>query len=284
MFKKYLELIKLRIILGNLISVIGGYFLASKDKIINYMFVINLLLSVALVIASSCILNNIIDRDIDRKMERTKNRVLVKGLISIKLSIMYASILAILGFYILLTKINFLSACLAFLGFIIYVFIYSAYMKRYSIYSTIVGSFSGAVPPIIGYCAVTNKIDICVFILFIMFSIWQIPHSYAIAILFVKDYQTANIPLLPLVKGIHVAKNHIIFYILAFIVMTFMLTLTGYTGYIFLIVSLLINLFWLSISLLGYKTSNNQVWAKKVFIVSILVITTLSLMMSLDSN
>ncbi|PPI88397.1 protoheme IX farnesyltransferase [Candidatus Pantoea edessiphila] len=282
MLKKYLQLIKPKIIFGNLISVIGGFLLASKGNV-NYALFCNTIVSVALVIASSCILNNIIDRDIDKKMERTKYRILVSYSNSLKMIVFYAIILGISGFFLLYFNVNFLSMGLAVTGFIIYVFAYSLYMKRKSIHGTLIGSIAGAMPPAIGYCAVTNRFDICALILTSIFVLWQMPHSYAIAILCLNDYKLAKIPILPVIKGITTTKNHIIFYIMIFFVCMSMLTITGYTSYQYLIVSSVVSLLWFFIALSGYKTSNNIIWARQLFIFSVFTITVLSIMMSIDS-
>ena len=100
MIKRYLQVTKPGIIFGNLISVIGGFLLASKGSI-DYSLFLFTLVGVSLVVASGCVYNNYIDRDIDKKMERTKNRVMVKGLISPKLSLVYATVLGIAGFAML---------------------------------------------------------------------------------------------------------------------------------------------------------------------------------------
>ncbi len=181
-------------------------------------------------VASGCVFNNYIDRDIDRKMERTKNRVLVKGLISPEASLVYATLLGIAGFMLLWFGANPLACWLGVMGFVVYVGVYSLYMKRHSVYGTLIGSLSGAAPPVIGYCAVTGDFDSGAAILLAIFSLWQMPHSYAIAIFRFKDYQAANIPVLPVVKGISVAKNHITLYIVAFAVATLMLSLAATPG------------------------------------------------------
>ncbi|PVF11392.1 protoheme IX farnesyltransferase, partial [Yersinia pestis] len=148
------------------------------------------------------------------------NRVLVKGLIDPKVSLIYASVLGIAGMLLLYVAANALAMMLAVIGFVIYVGVYSLYMKRKSVYGTLIGSLSGAAPPVIGYCAVTGQFDTGALILLLIFSLWQMPHSYAIAIFRFKDYQAANIPVLPVIKGISVTKNHITLYILAFMVAT----------------------------------------------------------------
>ena len=119
-------------------------------------------------------------------------------------------------------------------------------------------------------------------ILLLIFSLWQMPHSYAIAIFRFKDYQSASIPVLPVKYGISVTKNHIFRYILAFAVATLMLTLSGYAGYSYFVVAALISVGWLAMAQAGFKTTNDQVWAKKLFMFSIIAITTLSVMMSID--
>lgn len=224
MIKQYLQVTKPGIIFGNLISVIGGFLLASKSSI-DYPRFIATLFGVSLVVASGCVFNNVIDRDIDKKMERTKNRVMVKGLISVKVSLSYAAALGIAGFALLYVAANPLAMWLSVMGFAVYVGLYSLYMKRHSVYGTLIGSLSGAAPPVIGYCAVSNQFDAGALILMLIFSLLQMPHSYAIAIFRFKDYQAANIPVLPVVKDFSVAKNHITLYIVAFTVVTLMLSL-----------------------------------------------------------
>ncbi|MGV7963651.1 heme o synthase [Photorhabdus tasmaniensis] len=283
MIKQYLQVTKPGIIFGNLISVIGGFLLASKG-VIDYPLFISTLFGVSLVVASGCVFNNYIDRDIDRIMERTKNRVLVKGLIDPKISLIYASILGIAGMVLLYVAANALAMQLAIIGFVVYVGVYSLYMKRKSVYGTLIGSLSGAAPPVIGYCAVTGQFDTGALILLLIFSLWQMPHSYAIAIFRFKDYQAANIPVLPVIKGISVAKNHIILYILAFMIATLMLAISGYAGYKYLIVAAAVSIWWLGMALSGYKTANDRVWARKLFVFSIVAITSLSVMMSVDPN
>ncbi|BES83922.1 protoheme IX farnesyltransferase [Pectobacterium araliae] len=283
MIKQYLQVTKPGIIFGNLISVIGGFLLAAQGRI-DYPLFLATLVGVSLVVASGCVFNNVIDRDIDKKMERTKNRVLVKGLISLKVTLVYASLLGIAGFALLYIAANPLAMWLAVMGFVVYVGVYSLYMKRHSVYGTLIGSLSGAAPPVIGYCAVSNQFDAGALILLLIFSLWQMPHSYAIAIFRFKDYQAANIPVLPVVKGISVAKNHITLYIVAFAVATLMLSLGGYAGYKYLIVAAAVSVWWLGMALSGYKNAiDDRIWARKLFVFSIVAITSLSVMMSVDS-
>ena len=216
-------------------------------------------------------------------MARTRHRVLAQGLISPKIAVFYASLLGTAGIILLRVSTNMLSAGIVLIGFVIYVLVYSLYLKRNSVYSILIGSLAGAAPPLAGYCAVSNQFDTGAIILLLIFSLWQIPHSYAIAVFRFDDYTAAEIPVLPVKLGMPAAKKHILGYILAFIGATLMLTFSGYTGYIYLVVVVTMGLFWLYMAWSGYKTSDDRVWAKKLFVFSILSVTVLSLMMAIDT-
>jgi protoheme IX farnesyltransferase len=279
--KHFIQITKPGIIFGNVLSVAGGFFLASKGHV-DFGLFLAAAIGTSLVVASGCVFNNCIDRDIDVKMERTKNRVLVQGLVSLKLALIYASLLGLAGVGLLYTKANPLAALFAVIGFVIYVGFYSLYLKRKSVHGTLVGSLSGAMPPVIGYVAVSNSFDLAALTLLVMFSLWQMPHSYAIAIFRFNDYRAASIPVLPVLRGIVVAKRHILIYILAFLVATLMLTIGGYAGFSYLAVAAGMGMYWLYMAWTGYKAVDDTVWARKLFVFSILTITALSVMMSVD--
>jgi len=279
--KHFIQITKPGIIFGNVLSVAGGFFLASKGHVDFGLFLIAMI-GTSLVVASGCVFNNCIDRDIDLKMERTKNRVLVQGLVSLKLALAYATVLGVVGVGLLYYKANALAALFAVIGFVIYVGFYSLYLKRKSVHGTLVGSLSGAMPPVIGYVAVSNSFDLAALTLLVMFSLWQMPHSYAIAIFRFNDYLAASIPVLPVKRGIRVAKRHILIYILAFLLATLMLTFGGYAGLNYLAVAAAMGMYWLYMAWTGYKAKDDTVWARKLFVFSIFTITALSVAMSLD--
>ncbi len=281
MIKQYLLLTKPGIVFGNLISVAGGFFLASRGNIDLVLFLATAL-GVSLIIASGCVFNNYIDRDIDEKMERTRNRALVRGLVPPAHAILYACALGIAGVTLLHKTANPLATTLTLAGFVVYVGLYSLWLKRRSVYGTLVGSLSGAVPPVVGYCAVSNRFDMGAAILLLIFSLWQMPHSYAIAIFRFNDYLTANIPVLPVIRGISAAKRQIVLYIAAFLVATLMLSISGYAGYSYFVVAAVSGACWLWMGVSGYTAADDRVWAKKLFVCSIVTITALSVMMSVD--
>ncbi|WP_313430907.1 heme o synthase [Pseudomonas sp.] len=281
--KHFIQITKPGIIFGNVLSVAGGFFLASKGHV-DFALFLAVVIGTSLVVASGCVFNNCIDRDIDHKMERTKNRVMVQGGMSLTLALVYATLLGVAGFSLLYVQANPLSAFCALIGFIVYVGFYSLWLKRKSVHGTLVGSLSGAMPPVIGYCAVSNSFDLAAVTLLVMFSLWQMPHSFAIAIFRFKDYSAANIPVLPVARGILAAKKQIVLYVLAFLLATLMLTLGGYAGLGYLAVAAAMGLYWLYMAWGGYKAEDDSKWARKVFGFSILTVTALSVMMGLDSQ
>jgi protoheme IX farnesyltransferase len=281
LIKKFYSLTKPGIIFGNLITTIGGFFLSARGNV-NYVTLFSALLGISLVVACGCVFNNIIDRDIDSLMERTKNRALVQGLISTRVAFIYGLVLGILGFFILFVGTTLSAVAIAFVGLLVYVGIYSLWLKRHSIYGTLVGSISGAVPPVVGYCSVSGSFDIGALLLFIILSIWQIPHSYAIAIYRFNDYANAKIPVLPVIKGIRCTKIQMLIYVIAFVIATLMLSLLHYTGYMYFITALVLGIFWIRLSILGFSAQDDKTWARKNFLFSVICITILSIMMSID--
>lgn len=282
--KNYLNLIKPGIVIGNLISCTGGFLTASHGNI-QYIHLIYVIIGMSLIISSGCIFNNIIDRDIDSIMDRTKNRILAqKNTISIKKTIVFTIILNIIGLLFLICTKNLFTILLANIGFFIYVIVYSYWMKRKFSYSTIVGSISGSMPPVIGYCTASNQFDMGALILLLIFSFWQIPHSYAITIFRNQDYKKAKIPTFMITQGIKKTRIHIIICIIGFILSTALLTITGYTSITFLFIISIINTFWLYESLYKYKLiKDNSLWSKRIFILSIIIIIFLNLLLSIDS-
>jgi protoheme IX farnesyltransferase len=281
MFKQYLALTKPGIIGGNLIAGGAGFFMAAKGNV-DWLLFIATMAGIILIIASGCVYNNFIDRDIDGKMQRTQNRALVKRLVPLNIALAYASILGIAGFSVLYFFTSQYAFILGVIGFAVYVGLYSLYFKRKSVYGTAIGSLSGACPPVIGYCAVTNQFDSGAIILLAIFCLWQIPHSYAIAIYRFKDYQAAKIPVLPVIEGIQAARAHIIAYIIAFVAVSLMLAHQNYVGMVYAVVMSVLGLYWLYIAIAKYSEAEQVQWGKDLFIFSIVTITCFSILISID--
>jgi len=279
--RTYYMLTKPGIILGNLITTVGGFALASRG-VIDFGLFIAMFLGLGLIIASACVCNNAIDRKADEKMARTKNRPLPQGLISPRSALVFALVLGALGTAILARYTSLLTLLVALAGFFFYVVMYSIWKYRSSA-GTLVGSISGAMPPVVGYCAAGGQLDVGAFLLFALLVLWQMPHFYSIAIYRCHEYASASIPVLPVVRGMYVTKLHMLFYILAFLATLPLLLTFHYAGYVYLITASLLGTLWLLLCIRGFKAGNDQLWARTMFRFSLLVITALSLLISLDT-
>lgn len=277
----YYLLTKPGIILGNLVTVAAGFLLASKG-IIDFWLFFATLMGLTFIMASACVFNNFIDRSIDKKMERTKSRALVTGLISGPNAIAFAIFLGIIGNLILFFYTNVLTVMVAGIGFFVYVILYSIW-KSHTIYGTAIGSIAGAVPPVVGYCAVSNHFDIGAFILFMMLVLWQMPHFFSIAMYHFDDYSAAELPVLPVIKGVLRTKIHMLLYILAFIFTASLLVFFNYTGYLYLIVTLFAGLAWLGLCMKGFSRVDDHIWGRDMFRVSLVMINAICFVIPFDT-
>lgn len=276
----YYLLTKPGIILGNLITFSAGFLLASKGNIDGGLYVATLI-GLACVMASACVFNNYIDRPIDKKMSRTRDRALVTGLISGRNAIIFAIVLGIIGNGILFQYTNALAVFVAGVGFFVYVVLYSLW-KSHTIYSTAIGSIAGAIPPVVGYCAVSNQFDLAALILFAMLVLWQMPHFFSIAIYHLDDYTAANLPVLPIQKGIFRTKIHMVIYIIVFLMTSALLTFFNYTGDLYLIVAACFGLAWLVLCLAGFVSRDDTRWSKYMFRWSLVLIGAICLVVPFD--
>jgi heme o synthase len=239
-----------------------------------------MLAGISLVIGSACVFNNVIDRRIDALMTRTKRRALVRGAVSPSRALILGGLLGAVGFGLLGAFTNLLTVLLALFGYLIYIVAYGL-TKRRAPFGTVVGSLSGAVPPLVGYCAVTGRFDAAALVLFGILVLWQMPHFYAIAIFRLEDYQAAGLPVLPAKRGIHITKIYILGYIAVFALIAPLLTPLGFTGPLYLIVAALLGASWFWVGLQGFRTKDDRAWARRMFGFSLVVICVLSLVISL---
>jgi protoheme IX farnesyltransferase len=273
MIKDYYTLTKPGIIYGNAITVIAGFFLASHAGI-DWKLLVLVLIGLSLIIASGCVFNNYIDRDIDALMERTKKRALVRRTIPLNNALIFGVVLGALGIWILAAYTNKVTLIVSLIGLFVYVVIYSMWLKRSSIHSALIGGISGAVPPVVGYVAVSGTIDVGAIILFSILVLWQMPHSFAIAIYRLGDYSSAHIPVLPVVRGIRATKIQIAVYTVLFVIATLMLFVFGYSGKLYVILMSIVGVVWIWIAGKGLTTrsTDDRTWAKKLFMFSIITL------------
>jgi protoheme IX farnesyltransferase len=279
--REYLLLTKPGIILGNLVSFCGGYFLAARGRI-DWLLLLATGLGVALVMACGCTCNNLIDRDIDARMARTRRRSLVTGAVSPLAAAVFAMALGGGGFALLAACSGLLVVAVVLAGLLSYVVLYSLYGKRRSVHGTLIGSLAGATAPVAGYCAVSGRLDREALLLLVIFCLWQMPHAYAIAIARLRDYDAAGIPVLPVLRGIARTKRQIVLFILAFIAAALALPLLHYAGWAYCAAVAAVGAGWLRLAWSGRAAGDDRAWARAVFGFSLLVVTVLSVMMSID--
>ncbi|OGL22721.1 protoheme IX farnesyltransferase [Candidatus Saccharibacteria bacterium RIFCSPHIGHO2_01_FULL_45_15] len=265
MVREYYQLIKPGIMYSNAIAALAGFLLASQWNI-DWLLLLVTIAGVMFVIASACVCNNYIDRGIDVRMKRTKKRALVSGVISGTNAIVYCIVLGLIGF-LLLSFTNALTFGLGVTAYILYVVVYG-YFKRTSVYGTLVGSVSGALPPVAGYTAVTGSIDLAAVVLFLILTAWQMPHFYAIAMFRRDDYAAAKIPVLPVVRGMKAAKREIFAYIVLLAVVAPLLTVFGYAGIVYAIIAVTAAGGWVVLAIRNYSM-DDVAWARKMFFYSL---------------
>lgn len=281
--KEYVALTKPGIIRLNTIAAFGGFWVASKWDI-NWWLLLYMLIGSALTMASACVINNYWDRELDKKMERTKNRALPMNRMNPGTVLIYGVVLGIAGITILFTLVNARTGWLGLLGLFVYIVVYTMWLKRTSTWSTSIGGVSGAMPPVIGYCAI-NEVDMGAWLLFALLFLWQPAHFWSLAIRRVEEYRAAGYPLLPVVKGIPRTKLQMIPYIVLLIPTGILMYAYDYVGIYFLVVSLLGGVLWLVHTLMGLKAAvDTEKWAKTNFFISINYLMVIFFIMVVDTN
>ncbi|UNK17739.1 heme o synthase [Paenibacillus sp. N3/727] len=271
-WKDFIAVTKPGIIRSNLIAAFAGFWMASRWDI-HFGLMIMTLLGTVLVMASSCVFNNYFDRDLDMKMARTSDRSLPTGRLTPTVVLWYAITLGIVGLAVLFIFSGVLSGIFGLVGMFGYVVVYTLWLKRSSTWSTSIGAIPGAMPPVIGYVAVTQTVDMGAWLLFALLFLWQPPHFWALGIRRVEEYRAAGFPLLPVVKGIQRTKIQMIPYIALLVPLPILMYVYGYAGIFFLVISLLLSVVWLYLAFKGFRAKDDEAWSKKVFFFSINYLT-----------
>jgi protoheme IX farnesyltransferase len=281
--KDFYRLAKPGIIFSNTFTAFGGFWVASHWNIHFWMLLFTMI-GTALVIGSGGVLNNYLDREMDAKMARTQNRALPSGKMHPNVVLWYGIILGVLGVITLYFTAGSLATLLGLIGLFAYVWLYTAWFKRTSVWSTFVGSFSGAIPPMIGYCAVSGTIDSGALILFGIMFLWQPPHFWALGIRRKEEYRAAGFPLLPVVRGNHVTKISMLRYVVLLVPVTVMLNLYGYVGSVYLIATTAMGLIWVLMCVAGFNAKDEDKWAKGMFIYSINYLMLMFILMVVNTS
>ena len=249
-FKKYLRLTKPWIIVLLLTTTLTSMLIAGKGSASLPLIVLTLL-GGALASSGANAINCYVDRDIDGLMSRTKNRPIPREQIAPGQALIFGLAASAASFVILLLFVNLLAAVLALFGIIYYVFVYTRWLKRSTPHNIVIGGIAGAIPPLVGWAAVTGRLDLLALYLFLIVFYWTPPHTWALAILVRGDYEKAGVPMLPVVRGEAETRRQIWLYSLQLVAVTLLVFAFRMLGWVYLAVAIVLNglFLWLAFRL-----------------------------------
>ena len=220
-----------------LITTYGGLVIGAKEWP-SFPLTFWTLIGGALAAAGSSALNQYIDRELDRKMQRTAKRPLADSRLADAEGLSFGLGLSLVSYYILACFVNGLAALLSLAGIIYYVILYSLWLKNATVQNIVIGGGAGAIPPLVGYAAATGHLDWTAWILFAIIFMWTPPHFWALAIVRMKDYERAGVPMMPVVRGEIETRKQIFIYTVELVLVTLLLPVLNLAGTLYLISSL----------------------------------------------
>jgi len=239
---------------------------------------------IALMAFGAAAMNHFLDRHIDSRMRRTCSRPLPSQQLSAFEAVTFSLILTLTGFLLLLFKINLLTALLTLLTFIGYAFIYTAYLKHATPQNIVIGGLSGAMPPLLGWVAVTGHVDPQALLLVLLIFVWTPPHFWALAIHRYEDYASAQIPMLPNTHGIPYTALNILLYTILLAVVSLLPFCIGMSGWIYFFMAMLLNVGFLYLAVklflhrhdktpssIALKTFRFSIWYLMLLFLALLV-------------
>src|SRR5580658_9947424 len=235
-------------------ATVGAYVALTKPRIIELLLVTTLptmvvaqrglpplwlmaatLAGGALAAGGANAINMVVDRDIDRLMKRTKNRPLVTGAMTPRAALVFALMLEVAAFVELWLAVNLLSAVLAISATLFYVFVYTLWLKRRSSQNIVIGGAAGAVPVLVGWAAVTDRLAWAPVVLFAIIFIWTPPHFWSLAVRYKEDYAAADVPMLPVVASMKRTTTEIVYYTVALVAVSFLFGPVAHLGWIYMV-------------------------------------------------
>jgi heme o synthase len=273
-------LLKGKVLVANVLPVFTSYWLAlyfSGERFIdNWGLFLLTMIGSTLVISGALILNNWYEVDLDKKMVRTQKRPTVTGNFPLKTVLWSGIITTIIGLAIMLFT-TFEAAVYSFLGWFVYVVLYTFWTKRRYTWNTLVGSISGALTPLIGWAAIAPANHIVPIVMFCILFIWQVPHTLAIAIKRLEDYSRAGVPMLPVVCGVDVTIRQNLIYIIALLPFPFFLIAP--LGWFFFTFAISLTIGWIILAMKGSRAKDVKKWAQSNLRYSLIYLILLSFIM-----
>jgi protoheme IX farnesyltransferase len=198
------------------------------------------LLGGTLAAGGSSALNQYIDRELDKNMQRTAKRPLADGRLTAAEGLSYGLALCLASYYVMAGFVNLLAALLSLAGIFYYVIFYSVLLKKATVQNIVIGGGAGAIPPMVGWAAATGHLGLAAWILFAIVFMWTPPHFWALAIVRMKDYERAGVPMLPVVRGEEETRRQILIYTIELIGVTLLLPIFHLAGTVYLVSSLVL--------------------------------------------
>ncbi len=222
-----------------LITTYGGLVIGGKQWP-SFSLTMWTLLGGALAAGGSSALNQYIDRELDKNMQRTAKRPLADGRLTDAEGLAFGLGLSLVSYYVLASFVNALAALLSLAGIIYYVILYSVWLKKATVQNIVIGGGAGAIPPLVGYAAATGTLDWTAWILFAIIFMWTPPHFWALAIVRMKDYERAGVPMMPVVRGEMETRRQILVYTIELVIVTLLLPILNLAGMVYLVSSLVL--------------------------------------------
>ena len=280
--KSYFEICKPKVVATMLFTALVSMFLASPGEI-HWPVIIAGTVGIGLVAGAAAALNQIVDRRIDTIMERTRSRPLPAGHLETRQALIFAVAIGSLGVAILVIRVNLLTAVLTVLSLIGYAVVYTRYLKYATPQNIVIGGAAGAMPPVLGWSAVTGQVGFEAALLFLIIFVWTPPHFWALALYRKEDYANARVPMLPITHGEEFTRLQILLYTFLLTVITTLPYIAGMSGPVYLLGATLLNGCFIYHAARLKITGSNR-WAKSTFAYSITYILLLFALLLFDAH
>ncbi len=279
--RDYVALTKPRIVILLLITAFAAMWVAAGGLPPLGLTIVTLT-GLAMSCGAANAINMWYDRDIDAIMTRTRRRPLPAGRLAPEQALRFGVVMGVLSFLVLLT-VNLLTALLAAAGLLFYVLVYTMWLKRSTAHNIVIGGAAGAAPPLVGWAAVTGRLDWAAVIMFLVVFVWTPPHFWALALFRSEDYARAGVPMLPVVQGERVTKWQILLYSVLLIPSAALLYWTGAVGRFYLWTSVLLGAAMVAAAIGLLRERPPQMdWAHRTYGWSLLYLFAVFLAMMLD--
>ena len=267
-WRDYYELTKPRVVMLIVFTAIVGMFVSVPGWPGTMPLVFGTL-GIGLASSSAAVFNHVLDARIDIQMMRTRGRPLPQGKLTEKSALAFATILCILSMIVLVFLVNPLTAILTFASLIGYAVVYTVWLKRATPQNIVIGGAAGAAPPILGWTAVTNEVEAGALLMFLIVFVWTPPHFWALAIARKEEYAKVDIPMLPVTHGEAYTRLNILLYTILLVLVTILPYLIGMSGLIYLVVTLILDAYFLYYAIRMYRVPEDLELPMKTFRFSI---------------